>query len=75
MPHGERRELQAGFAGLYKVLGLPVVPVAVDSGPTYHRWLKRNRPITYRFGAPIPPGLAREEMEARVLEAINTLNG
>lgn len=74
VPHGERRELQAGFAGLYKVLGLPVVPVAVDSGPTYHRWMKRKRPITYRFGEPIPPGLPREEIEARVLDAINMLN-
>lgn len=74
VPHGERRPLQAGFAGLYKVLGLPVVPVACDSGPTYHRWLKTRRPITYRFGEPIPPGLPREEIEARVLDAINALN-
>lgn len=74
VPHGEKRALQAGFAGLYKVLGLPVVPVAVDSGPTYHRWLKLRRPITYRFGEPIPPGLPREQIEARVLDAINALN-
>lgn len=74
VPHGERRALQAGFAGLYKVLGLPVVPVAVDSGPTYHRWLKQRRPVTYRFGEAIPPGLPREEIEARVLDAINALN-
>lgn len=72
--HGERRELQAGFAGLYKVLGLPVIPVAVDSGPTYQRWLKPRRPITYRFGEPIPPGLPREQVEARVQAAINALN-
>lgn len=74
VPHGERRELQSGFAGLYKVLGLPVIPVAVDSGPMYHRWLKTARPITYRFGEPIPPGLPREEIERRVLDAINVLN-
>lgn len=75
VPHGERRELQAGFAGLYKMLGLPVVPVAVNSGPLYHRWLKRPGTITYRFGAIIPPGLPREEAEASVLDAINALNG
>ena len=74
VPHGERRELQAGFAGLYKVLGLPVVPVAVDSGPSYKPALKPRRPITYRFGEPIPPGLPRAEIEARVLDAINALN-
>lgn len=74
VPHGERRALQAGFAGLYKVLGLPVVPVAVDSGPSYKPALKPRRPITYRFGEPIPPGLPREEAEARVIEAINAFN-
>lgn len=74
VPHGERRSLQAGFAGLYKMLGLAVVPVAVNSGPVYHRWIKRGGTITYRFGEVIPPGLPREEAERRVLEAINALN-
>jgi 1-acyl-sn-glycerol-3-phosphate acyltransferase len=74
VPHGERRPLQSGFAGLYKMLGLPVVPVAVDSGPIYHRRLKRSGRITYCFGEPIPPGLPRAEVEERVREAINALN-
>lgn len=74
VPHGERRKLQAGFAGLYKLLGLPVVPVAVNSGPVYHSRLKRSGTITYRFGEVIEPGLPREEIEQRVLDAINALN-
>ncbi|WP_375289120.1 lysophospholipid acyltransferase family protein [Qipengyuania sp.] len=74
VPHGEERKLAAGFAGLYKALGLPVVPVAVDSGPTYKPGLKPRRPITYRFGEAIPPGLPRGEAEARVIAAINALN-
>ncbi|MDG6079300.1 1-acyl-sn-glycerol-3-phosphate acyltransferase [Erythrobacter litoralis] len=74
VPHGERAELKAGFAGLYKLLGLPVIPVAVNSGPPYHRGLKRRDPITYRFGEEIPPGLPRDEIETRVLDAINALN-
>ncbi|MDN3644585.1 lysophospholipid acyltransferase family protein [Pontixanthobacter aestiaquae] len=74
IPHGERGELQAGFAGLYKLIKLPVIPVAVNSGPLYHRLLKRPGTITYKFGDPIPPGLPREEIEARVLAAINVLN-
>ncbi|WP_324828582.1 lysophospholipid acyltransferase family protein [Qipengyuania zhejiangensis] len=74
VPHGEHRELQAGFAGLYKMLGLPVVPVAVDSGPVYHRLWKKPGRITYRFADPIPPGLPRGEVETRVREAINALN-
>lgn len=74
VPHGERRPLQAGFAGLYKTLGLAVIPVAVDSGPLYHRGLKRPGRITYRFGPKIPPGLDRKVVEARVLDEINALN-
>ncbi|AKM08649.1 lysophospholipid acyltransferase family protein [Pelagerythrobacter marensis] len=72
--HGERAPLQAGFAGLYKLLALPVVPVAVDSGPLYHRGMKRPGTITYRFAEPIAPGLPRAEVEAKVIEAINALN-
>lgn len=74
VPHGTRPALQAGFAGLYKMLGLPVVPVAVDSGPLYHRLWKRPGTIRYRFGEEIPPGLPREEIEARVHAAINALS-
>lgn len=72
--HGTQPALQAGFAGLYKMLGLPVIPVAVDSGPLYHRRWKRSGTIRYRFGEVIPPGLPRNEMEARVHTAINALN-
>jgi len=74
VPHGTRPPLQAGFAGIYKLLGLPVVPVAVDSGTLYHRWWKRPGTITLHFGEPIPPGLPRDEIEARVHAAINLLN-
>lgn len=75
IPHGVEVPLQAGFAGLYKLIGLPVVPVAVNSGPLYHRRWKRPGTITLRFGETIPAGLRREEIEARVLAAINALNG
>jgi len=74
IPHGERPPLRSGFAGLYKLLGLPVVPVAIDSGPLYHRWWKRPGTITVRFCEAIPPGLPRDELEARVHTAINVLN-
>jgi 1-acyl-sn-glycerol-3-phosphate acyltransferase len=73
--HGDSPPLQAGFAGLYKLLGLPVVPIAVNSGPAYHRTLKRVGQITYKIGETIPAGLPRDEIEARVHAAINALNG
>ena len=74
VPHGQQRELKSGFAGVYKLLGLPVVAVAVNSGPLYHRWWKRSGVLTYRFSEPIPSGLPRDEAEARVIAAINALN-
>jgi 1-acyl-sn-glycerol-3-phosphate acyltransferase len=74
VPHGTRPPLQSGFAALYKLLGLPVVPVAVNSGPLYHRWWKLPGTITLHFGEPIEPGLPREQIEARVHAAINVLN-
>ncbi|WDA42626.1 lysophospholipid acyltransferase family protein [Erythrobacter sp. BLCC-B19] len=72
---GTRPRLQAGFAGLYKLLKLPVVPIAVDSGRLYHHVIKRPGRITYKVGETIPAGLPREEVEARVHAAINVLNG
>lgn len=74
IPSGQQAALQSGFAALYKLLGLPVVPVAVSSGGFYHRWFKRPGTVVYRFCKPIPPGLRREEIEARVGEAITAFN-
>ncbi|KHK93346.1 lysophospholipid acyltransferase family protein [Novosphingobium malaysiense] len=75
VPTGERKPLQSGFAGLYKLLGLPVVPVAVNSGRLYHRRWKKPGIITVRVGQRIEPGLPRAEVEAKVEAAINALNG
>ena len=76
VPHGESPPLRAGFAGLYALLGLPVVPVAVDSGRVSPRgkFMKRAGTITYRVGEIVPPGLDRREAEALVHAAINALN-
>lgn len=74
-PPGTAPALQSGFAGLYKLLNLPVVPIAVDSGMLYQRLWKRPGTITYRIGEALPPGLPRGEVEARVHAAINALNG
>lgn len=71
---GETPSLQAGFAGLYRALGLPVVPVAVDSGRLWGPNLPRGAgTVHFRIGEPIPAGLKREEIERRVHAAINAL--
>jgi 1-acyl-sn-glycerol-3-phosphate acyltransferase len=71
---GEQPPLQSGFAALYRALGLAVVPVALDSGRLWPRgFVKKPGIVTIRFGDPIPPGLKRQEVEARVHEAINAL--
>lgn len=74
VPVGEAPPLRSGFAALYRALGLPVVPVAVDSGRLWGRGLvKRSGAMTFRIGETIPPGLPRAEVEARVHAAINAL--
>ncbi|NJM50632.1 MAG: 1-acyl-sn-glycerol-3-phosphate acyltransferase [Sphingomonadales bacterium] len=74
--HGQRPALQSGFAGLYKMLRLPVVPIAVDSGKCIPRgsWIFHPGIIRYQIGQEIPAGLQREEIEKRVHSAINALN-
>jgi len=75
VPVGAMPPLQPGFAGLYRALGLPVVPVALDSGRLWPRnaFVKRPGIVTMRFGEIVPPGLKRREVEALVHRAINAL--
>ena len=74
VPFGASPPLQSGFAGLYRALGLPVVPVAHDVGKLWHKgFVKRSGTAHFRVGEIIPPGLKRDEIEARVHVAINAL--
>jgi 1-acyl-sn-glycerol-3-phosphate acyltransferase len=74
VPYGEAPELRAGFAGLYRVLGLPVVPVAHDVGRLWGRgFVKRSGTAHFKVGEVIPAGLKRDDIEARVHAAINAL--
>jgi 1-acyl-sn-glycerol-3-phosphate acyltransferase len=71
---GETPELRSGFAALYRALGLPVVPVALDSGRLWGRGLlKRSGTVTILIGGTLPAGLPRAEVEAQVHAAINGL--
>jgi 1-acyl-sn-glycerol-3-phosphate acyltransferase len=70
---GEMPPLKSGFAALYRALGLPVVPVALDSGRLWGRgFIHRSGTVTIRVGEEIPPGLPRKDVEERVHAAINT---
>lgn len=74
VPVGATPPLRPGFAGLYRALGLPVVPVAMNSGRLVGRGAaKRSGIVTFKVGEIIPPGLGRGEIESRVHAAINVL--
>lgn len=78
-PEGSRADpgtsppLKPGVAGIYRLLKLPVVPIALKSA---HVWPKKGlrRPgiVPVKVLPAIPPGLSREELEARLHAAINT---
>lgn len=71
---GERRPYHPGVAALYSQLGLPVVPVALNSGLFWGRRAFTKRPglITVEFLPPIPPGLPRREFMAELERRIET---
>ncbi|WP_085810651.1 1-acyl-sn-glycerol-3-phosphate acyltransferase [Sphingomonas sp. TZW2008] len=74
VPPGETPPLRSGFAGLYKAVGLPVIPIALDSGRVLpKKGVARPGVVTFHFGEPIPAGLPRREAEQRVWAAINAL--
>ena len=71
---GETRTYQPGIAGLYGALGLPVVPVALNSGVFWRRrgFVKRPGTIVVEVLPAIPPGLKRDEFMQRLESAIET---
>lgn len=76
---GQRKPYQPGIAALYTRLGVPVVPVALNSGVFWRRreFIKRPGCITVRFLPPIAPGLSRRDfmtaLEDRIEGATETL--
>lgn len=74
---GQRIAYFPGVYAVYRALpdGVPLVPVALDSGHYWPRrsFLKRPGTINLRFLEPIPPGLRREaflaELEDRIIAA------
>ena len=74
MAPGQKRPYHPGTAALYGRLGVPVVPVAVNSGFFWARrgFLKRPGLILLEFLPPIAPGLPREEFTHRLQDSIET---
>jgi 1-acyl-sn-glycerol-3-phosphate acyltransferase len=69
---GQRALVQPGIAALAVATGLPVVPVATDSGRCWGRRAFRKLPgiITIAVRPPIPAGLKRAELIRRLEAAI-----
>ena len=67
---GESRPYKNGVATLYQALNVPVVPMALNSGLLWGKnsFIKKPGMITIEFLPPIPPGLPRTEMMARLKE-------
>ena len=76
---GAKRPYHPGVAALYTQLGLPVVPVAVNSGLFWprRRFLKRPGRIIVEVLPPLPPGLDRKafiaELQSRIEMATERL--
>lgn len=76
---GTWRAYRAGVGILYEELGLPIVPMALNSGLYWPRrgFRKRAGTVAVEFLPPVPPGLPRDEamktLVARLEEATDRL--
>ena len=71
-PVGAPPSYKPGAIFLYGQLGVPMVPVALNSGVLWprHRFVRYPGTITVSIMPPIPPGLPRAEALARLQSAI-----
>ena len=69
---GEKGEYKSGISALYKFLGIPCIPVALDSGLYWQtKGLGRNPgKISVKFMPAIPSGLSRKDFERKLEEII-----
>ncbi|MEQ1491753.1 MAG: lysophospholipid acyltransferase family protein [Terricaulis sp.] len=79
-PEGTRQELDAppdykpGIAAMYKDLGVPVTPVALNTGLIWKpKGIMRSKGhVTFKVLPPIPPGLPREQFMAELERVLET---
>ncbi len=82
-PEGTRRapgappDYKPGVVALYEALGLPCVPLALNSGLFWprRRWNRFPGTIVVEFLPPIPPGLPRAAFRGALQSAIETATG
>jgi len=70
---GEKAKYKPGVYGLYESLGVPVVPVATNSGLVWPRSgiLRKKGHVVFEILEPIEPGLDRKAFMARLEGAID----
>jgi 1-acyl-sn-glycerol-3-phosphate acyltransferase len=73
-PPGAPPDYKTGVILLYEALGIPCVPVALNSGLFWPRRsiLRKPGTLVVEFLDPIPPGLPKAEFLARLTGAIET---
>jgi len=73
-PPGAPPDYQSGIAHLYRALGTPVVPTALNSGLYWPRrkFLRYPGTIVFEFLPPIPPGLDSRAFLQRLSASIET---
>lgn len=71
---GVSKPYQPGIAALYSQLGVPVIPVALNSGLFWGRKAVFKKPgiITIEYLPPIPPGLDRKTFMRELESSIET---
>ena len=72
VPPGATKPYEIGVFALHESTGLPVVPVALNSGLVWPRnsWLKYPGTIDIHFLEPIQPGLTRKQFMAKLEKQI-----
>ena len=73
-PPGAEPRYKFGVAHLYAEVGVPCVPVALNSGLFWHRRALLRLPgtIIVEFLSPIAPGLDKETFQRRLQDEIET---
>ena len=71
---GASKPYEIGVFALYESTGLPVVPVALNSGLVWPRnsWLKYPGTVDIHFLEPIQPGLTRKQFMAKLEQQIES---